>query len=86
MFGDCREDVNSEAIRFGEIASGEINTRFHERANEMDIARQTVQFGNHQCCLMQTAEPEGLCYCGAIIALAALHLDQLLHKLPFAAV
>jgi len=47
MLRNRRQDMNGEAIGLREVTSDEIGTRFHERANEMDITREAVKLNNY---------------------------------------
>ena len=55
------------------------DARFHEVREEGDVAGETIQLGDYQRSAMLAAELEGGSESRPIIALAALHLQNLLH-------
>jgi hypothetical protein len=56
MFRDCRQDVNGEPVRLGEIDGNEINIRLHQPRDEMDVSFQPVNFSYQELGAMYAAE------------------------------
>lgn len=64
----------------------ELDAGLHQAADEMDVPGEAIEFGDDENGAMQAAEPKRFSDRGAVIALAALHLYDLLHKRPAAPV
>ena len=86
MLGNSRENMHRQTVRLREVASDEVHASLHQRANEMHVAGETVQLGDHQRRLMQSAEPQRLSNRRTVVPLAALYLYDLLDELPVSAV
>jgi hypothetical protein len=73
VFGEGGQDVKHEAIGVRGINRDELSSSFHERADERDVARQAVEFGDHQDGPGLPAPREGFPEDRAVAELAALH-------------
>src|SRR5947207_2470370 len=86
MLRNSREDMDRQPVRVRIVDRDELDARVHQRRNEREIARQAIQLGDNQLGLVLAAGGERSGELRPIGALAALDLDELLHKLPGAAV
>ena len=48
MLGDGRQDVNGELVRLGHIDGDEIDAGLHKPGDEMHVAGEPVELGDHQ--------------------------------------
>lgn len=74
--------MHGEAIGLRKVAGDEVDTGFHQGTYEVDVSREPVELGDHQRGVVEATEPEGLRNFGTVIALPALHLDDLLDEPP----
>ena len=79
-------NVDHEGVGARHVAGHEINLALHQAADEMDVARKSVQLRNDKLCLVLPASLQGLFKLRAIRPLAALDLGKLAHQLPTATV
>ena len=52
---DCRKDVNREPVRLREIDGNEIDIRFHQAGDEVNVPCQPVNFGYQELGAMDSA-------------------------------
>lgn len=80
------ENVNGEAVSLREVNRYELDTRLHERRDEVNITRQPIEFGDDDRCAVQTAKSESFGDGGSVVPFAALVFDYLPHQRPASAV
>jgi hypothetical protein len=51
MLRDGCEDMHCEPIRLGEIDGNEVDLRFHESRDEVNVPSEPVQLGDDQECM-----------------------------------
>jgi hypothetical protein len=87
------ESVIALTLEFADVrasrapsASHAIDAAFHHRGYEMEVARQAVELGDNELCLVPSTGCERLIELGASIALAAFYLGVLGDQPPGAPV
>jgi hypothetical protein len=51
MLRECRQDVNGQPVGLTEIDGNEVDLRFHESRDEVNVPSEPVQLGDDQECM-----------------------------------
>jgi hypothetical protein len=73
---------NRHSVGLGQIGSDKLNATVPQGHQEGSVAGQPVQLGDHRRCPGEPARLDGILKFGAIIAVAALNLDELRGDYP----
>ena len=87
MLRHGRQNVNGQLVGVRHVAGHKFNARVHQPGDEMHVARQPVELGDHELGLVLLAGRKRGGELRAVVAtLAAFDLDVLSGELPGAAV
>lgn len=86
MFRNGHKNVNRQTVYVRHVHGDEINPRFHEAGNEVDVADKPVKLGNDQRCLTLAAERQRLCKFRPVRKFAGFDFNKLTNHFPFFAV
>jgi hypothetical protein len=88
VLGHRRHDVDGEPVGLREVDRHELGSALHQRGDEVDVAGEPIELGDHQHRLVQAAQAQRLGELGPVVALAALDLgddpaarDEAAHRL-----
>jgi hypothetical protein len=85
VLGHNRHDPDRQPVGLRHVGRHEVNAGLLEPEQEMRIAGKTIELGNDQLGAKYPAKLESLVQLRPVGLLAALHLDKLLHELPYCA-